>query len=261
MKLKIYKVDAFAAKAFEGNPAAVCALEQWLPDAVMQQIAMENNLSETAFFVFENSQFIIRWFTPKVEVDLCGHATLASAHVLFNHLGYPEDTIPFYSPKSGHLPVTRSGDKYILNFPAAPLSPVPDKEPVLSSLNTHVLEVYKGSTDYLALLENEEAVRSFQPNFNLIAQSECRGIIITAPGKEVDFVSRFFAPLAGVNEDPVTGSAHTMLTPYWAQKLNKQELTAFQLSTRGGKLWLQLQGNRVLISGTAQTFLTGDIEF
>lgn len=259
MILQVYKVDAFAAEVFEGNPAAVCPLQEWLPDELMQRIAMENNLSETAFFVPENGKYTIRWFTPAVEVALCGHATLASAHVLFNHLGYEGETIPFYSPKSGNLPVTRDGDKFSLDFPAAPLTAVPSMEPVLSSLNTNVLEVYRGTTDFLAVLESEEAVRNYKPDFNLIAQSKCRGIIITAPGNHVDFVSRFFAPLAGVNEDPVTGSAHTMLTPYWAKALNKQHLTALQVSARGGRLWLTLLGDRVLIAGTAKTFLTGEI--
>lgn len=259
MKLDVYKVDAFASELFTGNPAAVCPLTEWLPDTLMQQIAMENNISETAFFVKEGDQYTIRWFTPAVEVALCGHATLASAHVLYNHLGYAEDSITFVSPKSGPLPVTRYGDKITLDFPCAPLTAVPSMEPVLSSLNTNILEVYRGTTDYLAVLESEEAVRSFVPDFERIKQSECRGIIITAKGKDVDFVSRFFAPLAGVNEDPVTGSAHTMLTPYWAKALNKQELTALQVSARGGRLWLTLKGDRVLIAGTAKTFLTGSI--
>lgn len=260
MKLAIYQVDAFAAKLFEGNPAAVCPLTAWLPDSTMQFIALENNLAETAFFVQENGKYTIRWFTPKVEVALCGHATLASAHVLFNYLGFEGDVIPFFSPKSGDLPVTRKGDKYTLDFPAAPLTAIPDKEPVQSSLNMPILEVYRGTTDYLAVLENEAAVRNFVPDFEKIKQSECRGIIITARGTETDFVSRFFAPLAGVNEDPVTGSAHTMLTPYWAQTLGKTELTAMQVSERGGRLWLELKGNRVLITGTAQTYLTGTIQ-
>jgi PhzF family phenazine biosynthesis protein len=259
MKLDVYKVDAFASELFTGNPAAVCPLTEWLPDTLMQQIAMENNISETAFFVKEGDQYTIRWFTPAVEVALCGHATLASAHVLYNHLGYTEDSISFVSPKSGSLPVTRTGDKITLDFPCAPLTAVPSMEPVLSSLNTNVLELYRGTTDFLAVLESEEAVRNFVPDFERIKQSECRGIIITAKGKDVDFVSRFFAPLAGVNEDPVTGSAHTMLTPYWAKALNKQELTALQVSARGGRLWLTLQGDRVLIAGTAKTFLTGSI--
>lgn len=261
MKLDIYQVDAFASQLFEGNPAAVVPLEEWLPDTLLQSIALENNLSETAFVVQSAQGYEIRWFTPAVEVALCGHATLATAHVMFNYLGYEGNTIPFISPKSGPLPVTRNGEKYTLDFPAAPLNEVLTKNMIEDSLGIPVLEVYKGTTDYLAILENEAAVRAYKPDFETIKRSECRGIIISAPGDETDFVSRFFAPLAGVNEDPVTGSAHTMLTPYWTKKLGKAgELTAAQLSARGGRLWVELKGDRVLISGTARTFLTGVIQ-
>jgi PhzF family phenazine biosynthesis protein len=257
MIIQRYQVDAFADKVFAGNPAAVCPLQQWLPDSVMQNIAMENNLSETAFYVKENEGWRIRWFTPTVEVDLCGHATLATAFVMFNHEGATGDTISFQS-RSGNLTVTKKDDFFTLDFPADTIQPM-ELTPALQCFDEKVLELFKGKTDYLFVFESEEQVRNCNPNFARIAKIGGRGAIITARGNQSDFVSRFFGPQAGVDEDPVTGSAHTTLTPYWSRKLGKNELHAAQLSKRGGKLLCQLEGQRVKISGTAVLFSTGKI--
>ncbi len=258
MKIPIYQVDAFTGTLFAGNPAAVCPLESWLDDALMQNIAAENNLSETAFFVPMEDRFELRWFTPATEVKLCGHATLASAHVLFHLLGYQGDKIKFVS-KSGELIVTRSGDLLSLNFPAAKSSPI-DIPPGLSEAlgksprETHI------AFDLLALFESQDDVLALKPNFNLLSNLDARGIIVTAPGKDCDFVSRFFAPRVGVNEDPVTGSAHTMLIPFWSRRSGKKKLRARQLSRRGGELFCEDLGERVLISGRAVTYLEGAAE-
>ncbi len=258
-KLKIYQADAFASELFKGNPAAIVSLTEWLPDQLMQQIAAENNLSETAFFIPENDHFHIRWFTPKAEVALCGHATLATAHILFNELDFQSETITFNS-KSGMLTVRKIEDKLQLNFPA--------DFPMLDSLNPKFSEalgckpiaVFKGRTDYLLLFESEEIIRNMNPNFHLLKQTDARGIMVTAKGTDVDFVSRFFAPGVGIDEDPVTGSAHTTLIPFWAWRLKKKELTALQLSERGGQLWCTMSDDRVLIAGKAITYLRGEIE-
>lgn len=257
MNIKRYQVDAFADAIFTGNPAVVCPLEKWLPDAVMQNIAMENNLSETAFYVSEKEGWRIRWFTPAAEVDLCGHATLASAFVMFHHQGFPGNAISFQS-RSGLLTVTKEGDALTLDFPADVLYPL-EPTPLLKCFDEKVLEIQKGKTDYLFVFDSEESVRSCQPNFARIALIGGRGAIITARGRQVDFVSRFFGPQAGVDEDPVTGSAHTTLTTYWSAKLGKSEFRAEQVSKRGGKLVCKLDGNRVKISGTAKLFSVGTI--
>jgi PhzF family phenazine biosynthesis protein len=255
--IKRYQVDAFADKLFTGNPAVVCPLENWLPDAVLQNIAMENNLSETAFYVNEKDGWRIRWFTPTVEVDLCGHATLATAFVMFEHEGVLGNSISFQS-RSGVLVVTKEGDKLTLDFPADTIKKI-QATPALQCFDEPVVEIYQGKTDYLFVFENEEQVKNCRPDFARIAKIGGRGAIITAKGNEVDFVSRFFGPQAGVDEDPVTGSAHTTLTPYWASQLYKTEFRAAQLSKRGGKLFCNLEGNRVKISGTAKLFSTGTI--
>lgn len=259
MKLKIFHADAFAYSLFKGNPAAVVPLTEWLPYEMMQQIAAENNLSETAFFIPENDHFHIRWFTPKAEVSLCGHATLATAHILFNELNFQGEIISFNS-KSGILNVRQTGDKLQLDFPAdfvksAELNPV-----FTEAFGIQASATFMGKTDYLLLFDSEEIIRNMKPNFHLLYQTDARGIMVTAKGKEVDFVSRFFAPGVGIDEDPVTGSAHTSLVPFWSTKLNKTELTALQLSERGGQLWCTLAGDRVLIAGKAVTFLRGEIE-
>ena len=258
MKIPIYQVDAFTSNLFGGNPAAVCPLTEWIDPGLMQSIAAENNLSETAFFVKKNDFFELRWFTPEIEVDLCGHATLASGFVLFNHLNYKEGEIKFET-KSGRLMVQRSGDLITLDFPARPPEKTDPPDRLIKGLGKKPLEVYK-SRDYLALFETEKDVLSIKPDFGILGKLEALGIIITAKGDTSDFVSRFFAPSVGINEDPVTGSAHTTLVPFWANRLNKAQFHAFQISKRGGELFCQLAGDRVLISGKAKTYLTGEIE-
>lgn len=258
-KLRIFQADAFASELFKGNPAAVVPLNEWLPDEIMQEIALENNLSETAFFISEDDHFHIRWFTPKAEVKLCGHATLASAHILFNELNFKEESISFNS-KSGMLTVRKTGNLLQLNFPADFVRPEPANEALNAAFGMQPLETYKGRTDYLLLFETEEQIRNIKPNFQLLYQTDARGIMVTAKGTDADFVSRFFAPGVGVNEDPVTGSAHTTMVPFWANRLNKTELKALQLSERGGELWCTLSGDRVLIAGKAVTYLRGKIE-
>lgn len=257
--MKIYQVDAFVNGPFSGNPAAVCPLESWLPDATMQSIASENNLSETAFFVPKDGAYELRWFTPTIEVDLCGHATLATAYVLFNHEGHPGDEIHFYSSRSGSLSVTKSGDLLTLNFPVDKLTELPLSKELYAGMNHTPFRAIKGATDLILVYDNEGEIQSLTPDFAQVAKIPVRGVIVTAPGTKVDFVSRFFGPNAGVNEDPVTGSAHTSLTPYWASELGKTDLTASQLSARGGTLYCTLLGDRVAITGRARLFLIGEI--
>ncbi|MEM9918638.1 MAG: PhzF family phenazine biosynthesis protein [Bacteroidota bacterium] len=256
MEYSIYQIDAFANHLFGGNPAAVVPLEQWLPDQLMQSIAMENNLAETAFVVPKDFDYHIRWFTPLKEVDLCGHATLAAAHVFFEFLDYKHYEIRFDS-RSGGLTVSKQGDWYTLDFPTDSLEEVSVTDEVKEALCLTPLELYKGRDDYLAIVSSQEAVESAAPNFDLLAQIERRGIIVSAAGKDCDFVSRAFYPRFGINEDPVTGSAHTTLTPYWAKRLGKLELTAKQLSSRGGFLKCRQLGGRTEISGQAVTYMKG----
>jgi PhzF family phenazine biosynthesis protein len=259
MKIKFYQVDAFSDKLFGGNPAGVCPLEEWLPDNVMQNIAFENNLAETAFFISNGADYELRWFTPLEEVDLCGHATLATAHVIFNHLGYSREKIKFHS-RSGELTVRQENDMLVLNFPADNTRKVEIVEELYNGFGKKPLEMFKGKTDYMLVYESQKEIENIKPDFNLIEKSKARGVIVTAKGDEVDFVSRFFAPLVGINEDPVTGSAHTTLIPYWAEKLGKKELTAMQLSKRRGKLFCKLINGRVEIAGNAVTYLEGSIK-
>lgn len=259
--MKLFQVDAFAENVFSGNPAAVIPLDQWLPDDVMQKIAMENNLAETAFIVRNGEGFMIRWFTPAVEVDLCGHATLAAAHVLFNHVGIPGEGIPFYSPHSGALNVYRQGELLILDFPSdkpVKIEPTPDMD---LCFDIKPAEYYQGKSNFMFVFENEEQVAKAVPELRTIARLPLQGVIITAPGVQVDFVSRYFAPAAGIDEDPVTGSAHTTLIPFWSTRFNKDALSAIQLSKRKGLLACKYLGERVLISGKAKTYLIGDIFF
>ena len=257
--MKIYQVDAFADELFGGNPAAVCPLEGWIADDLMQKIAGENNLSETVFLVPKGGVYEIRWFTPTVEVDLCGHATLAAAHILVRHLGFEGDEIIFYSPHSGKLPVRLEGERFVMNFPADEMKPVPPPGDLLESLNRIPMECYKGKTDYMLVFDNEQQVADLAPDFKQMSKVEARGIICTAPGGKVDFVSRFFGPQAGVDEDPVTGSAHTTLTPYWSARLKKKHLEVRQISKRGGTLYCTYLGDRVEIGGRAVTYLVGEI--
>ena len=258
MKLTIYQIDAFAEKIFEGNPAAVVPLENWLADKVMQQIAMENNLSETAFFVPDGNGFHIRWVTPLAEVNLCGHATLATAHVLFNHMNYDENEIRFQS-RSGILKVKKENDLIVLNFPVSPLTETEISENLSKAFNFNPVKCFKGRDDYMLIFENEEQVAQLKTDFQQLIKAKTRGVICTSKSETYDFVSRFFAPAIGVNEDPVTGSAHTMLIPYWSGVLGKNELTAKQVSARGGILHCKNLGQRVEIGGKAVTFLSGEI--
>ncbi len=258
MKIKIYQIDAFADKIFSGNPAAVCPLNEWLPNELLQNIAMENNLAETAFYVNEKEGLRIRWFTPTIEVDLCGHATLATAFVLFYHENYSGEKIVFNS-RSGPLTITKSDEVLTLNFPVDTLVEVNSIPELEQGLGVKPLKTFKGKTDYMLVFENEDQIKNMNPDFKLIGTVNTRGIIVTAKGDNVDFVSRFFGPQSGMDEDPVTGSAHTSLSPYWAKVLNKTEFTALQLSKRLGKLKCKLLGDRVEISGTAKLFLVGTI--
>ncbi|MEX1241875.1 MAG: PhzF family phenazine biosynthesis protein [Cyclobacteriaceae bacterium] len=258
-KIKIYQVDAFTDRLFAGNPAAVCPLEEWIPDKTMQAIAAENNLAETAFIVREKKQFQIRWFTPTIEVDLCGHATLASAFVLFDFLGHKEKDVKFYSPRSGNLGVSKEKDILFLDFPTDTLYPVGDSAMMRQCIGSEPLEIYKGKTDFIAVVENEYAVQALAPDLKEISRLPARGLIVTARGNQVDFVSRFFGPQSGVDEDPVTGSAHTSLIPLWSGKLGKNEMVALQLSKRGGKLICINKGERCLIGGSAKLYMTGEI--
>ncbi len=259
MKLKIFQADAFTEKLFAGNPAAVCPLDKWLPDEVMQKIAAENNLAETAFYIPKENDFHLRWFTPAVEVDLCGHATLATAHVMFNHLGYGKPQINFHS-MSGMLSVKKNGESITLNFPKDELHKTETPKAISDAIAVVPEEVFKGKNVLLVVLKSQKDLEEIKPKINFIEAAHPHGVIFTAKGNDVDFVSRCFFPNCGINEDPVTGSAHCILTPYWAAKLGKTKLTARQLSKRTGNLVCELIGDRVEISGKAITYLTGEIE-
>jgi len=260
-KLRFYQVDAFADRLFSGNPAGVCIMDNWLSDELMQSIANENNLAETAFVVPSGNDFMIRWFTPAVEVDLCGHATLASAFVLFNLHHYPKSLIKFHSRNSGLLQVVRNEDLLILDFPADRLELCEGEiiRMTEEAIGATPLELYRGKSDYLAVVDNESTVRDMKPDFEKISKLDARGLIVTSKGDSVDFVSRFFAPNVGINEDPVTGSAHTTLIPLWSEKLGKKKMIAAQLSERGGRLVCELKNDRCHIGGTASLYLTGEI--
>jgi len=257
MKLQLFQVDAFAEQVFQGNPAAVCPLDAWPASWLLQAIAEENNLSETAFFVPDGDGFALRWFTPVEEVDLCGHATLASAHVLFEHLGYEKPAVRFRT-RSGELVVTRSARGLRMDFPA--ISPrVCDIPPLLlSGLGKPPQEVLAAS-DYIAVYTSEDDVRSLQPDFMQLQALDLRGVVATAPGQETDFVSRCFYPKLRVNEDPVTGSAHCQLAPYWSRRLGRQELHARQLSKRGGAVVCEVVHERVFLSGRAADYMVAEI--
>lgn len=258
MKLPIWQVDAFAPKRFAGNPAAVVPLERWLPPDVMQAIAAENNLAETAFIVPEGDDYAIRWFTPGMEVPLCGHATLASGWVVLNRLEPMRESVTFHS-KSGPLVVERDSGRLSLDLPAIAVEPAGDTNSVGSALGQAPNELYRGF-QWLAVYPNEDEVRRLKPDFGGIVALGVHGVIVTAPGSDCDFVSRFFAPEAGIPEDPVTGSAHSRLVPYWAKRLGKNHLFARQVSPRGGELWCEMRGDRVVLSGQAVPYLEGSIE-
>lgn len=259
MNISYYQVDAFASKQFQGNPAGVCPLESWLPDPILQRVAQENNLSETAFFVAEKDQYHLRWFTPVTEVELCGHATLATAHVLFNHLNYQQEVVKFNS-LSGPLEVRKTHDGLQLNFPLDELTKFEGDEKLLIELiGGQPAKVHKGKTDVLLVYNSELEVRSLSPRFEALSNLDHRGIIVTAPGEQTDVVSRFFCPAVGINEDPVTGSAHTTLGAYWPRRLASNSFSAAQLSERGGQLHCDVSGDRIKITGKAVTFMHGTI--
>lgn len=261
MRLPIYEVNAFSSNIFGGNPAGVCPLQEWLPGELMQQVAMQNNLAETAFVVPENEDFHIRWFTPTVEVALCGHATLASAFVYFNFLGYTKPIVKFNS-KSGWLTVSRQDNgTLMLDFPTDEFKEVPDPPAaIFAGLKVPACNVFKGRFDYLVELDSQKKVEDLEPDFRILSTISSRGVIATAKGEESDFVSRCFFPQSGIDEDPVTGSAHCLLTTYWNGKTGKKDFNAIQLSKRKGYLHCVLKDGRVLLSGNAVLYLKGEIE-
>lgn len=257
MKLRMFQVDAFATRAFEGNPAAVCPLDEWLDDSTMQAIAAENNLSETAFFVNDGGNFTIRWFTPTAEVDLCGHATLASAYVLFECLENDSPRIEF-SSRSGPLSVTREGAQFVLDFPADPPTPITTPAALIDAFGSEPDECLSAA-DTILVFDSADFVRRAAPDIVRIASVPTRGVIITAGDEHYDFIARFFGPQVGVDEDPVTGSAYTELTPYWAARTGKSRFHARQVSSRGGDVLCELEGDRVKIAGGAVLYLEGSI--
>lgn len=259
MRIKLYQADAFTKNLFGGNPAAICLLDNWLEDLMLQNIAMENNLAETAFYIKNENGFHIRWFTPNKEVDLCGHATLAAAHVIFTEYNFPENEITFNS-RSGKLTVRKENNFLVLNFPTDKMEKTSLSQKMIAALGSTPNEAYKGKTDYMLVYSTQEQIEKIKPDFRKLAEVDARGVIVTAKGKDCDFVSRFFAPQCGIDEDPVTGSAHTSLTPYWSSKLGKTELSAIQLSKRKGYLKCKFLGDRVEIAGEAKLYLRGEIE-
>ena len=258
MKLPIYKIDAFTDKVFTGNPAAVCPLNEWLDDELLASIAAENNLSETAFFVKQKDYYELRWFTPKMEVDLCGHATLASAFVIFNYYDSELKTICFTTKKAGTLMVKKENGLLSMDFPARAALPCQTPDDLINAL-VNVPDEVLLARDYLVVYDSEDQINPLMPDMNLLMNLDCLGVIVTAPGNSSDFVSRFFAPKAGVPEDPVTGSAHSTLIPYWSNRLNKKELHAFQISRRRGELFCEDLGERVKIAGQAVLYSEGFI--
>ncbi len=259
MKLKYFQVDAFTKQMFKGNPAGVCLLDHWFSDDILQKIAFENNLSETAFIVKISSGYELRWFTPIKEIELCGHATLASAWVIFNHIDSTLSKI-YFSTKSGTLIVIRQNNSLEMDFPSRKINQVDPPKSLVKGLGMTPLETYL-SVDYMAVFDTELDVRNISPNMQLLENLDCVGIIVTAPGNDSDFVSRFFAPRYGVNEDPVTGSAHCLLTPYWSKHLGKTTLHAKQISARGGELTCKNRNDRITLTGECVTFLEGTINF
>lgn len=260
MNLPIYQVDAFTCKTFAGNPAAICPLDEWLPEETMQKIAAENNLAETAFFVKNGSGYEIRWFSPTVEIPLCGHATLASSHVLFNCLGLEDTTIKFSSCSRGDLGVEKQGDLLVLDFPAYDLRETKAPKELIEALGRAPKQEWETQGHMIMLLfENEAIIRSIDPDMSALMKLPYNEVIITAPGDDADFVSRMFAPKIGIPEDPVTGAIHCSLIPYWAGKLGKTKLYARQVSKRGGELFCELAGDRVKIGGNAALYLKGEI--
>jgi len=259
LRVPIYQVDAFTSDVFSGNPAAVCLLENWISDSILQAIAAENNLSETAFVVPEKDGFELRWFTPTVEVALCGHATLASAYVIFELKGWGEKTLSFQTRKSGRLLVEKRNGLFEMDFPSRPPTGKSFPGDLVKILGAAPLKVLSSEEDTLVVLDAEQSVRELKPDLTALSGLDCRGVIVTARGEKADFVSRFFAPAVGVPEDPVTGSSHCVLVPYWADVLGKKNLHALQVSRRGGELFCRDRENRVSIAGNAALYLEGTI--
>jgi PhzF family phenazine biosynthesis protein len=257
--MKVYQIDAFTNKLFCGNPATVIPLDKWLDEVLMQQIAMENCTPETAFFIPTDNGFHIRWYSPLTEMDLCGHATLASAYVLFRHMHYIGDEVVFDS-RSGELRVWREEDELCMDFPVDDITVTELTEEMLVPFTDTPVAALYGRTDLMLVFENEKQVADMKPNLSLLSTLDYRGIIVTAPGNDVDFVSRFFAPQTGINEDPATGSAHTTLVPYWSTILKKKEFISVQLSDRGGYFTCRLKDSRVEIVGKARTYMVGEIK-
>jgi PhzF family phenazine biosynthesis protein len=254
-----FEVFAFTKRMFGGNPAGVCLLNEWLPNELLQAIAAQNNLPETAFLVRQDGFFDLRWMTPTVEVELCGHATLAGAHVLFRHRNEPGDRVRFRS-QAGELVVAREGDRLVLDFPSRPAAKVDPSQKLGDSLGATPTEVLK-DRDYFAVFQSQEEIAAIKPNLDAVSKLDVQGVVVTAPGDDCDFVSRYFAPAAGIPEDPVTGSTHCTLIPYWSQRLRKRELFARQISARGGELFCQDRGARVGIGGAALTYVEGQLHF
>lgn len=261
MRQTLYQIDSFTDRLYAGNPAAVCIMDRWIDDHTMQQVAAENNLAETAFVVRQGEQFHIRWFTPEVEVDLCGHATLASAYALFRYYHPDLDVLEFYSHRSGKLLVAKGADDYlVMDFPSDVLREVAILPEVNDALGSAPVSSWKGKTDLLLIYKSQQEIEALKPDFFKLAKIDIRGVITSAPGDQVDFVSRFFAPQSGIMEDPVTGSAHTSLIPYWSGILGKTNLKARQLSARGGDIRCEYLGSRVKIAGKAVPYLIGEID-
>ena len=259
MKIPIYQVDAFTSEVFKGNPAAICPLKEWLPDKIMQEIAKENNLSETAFFIDNNDQFEIRWFTPISELDLAGHPTLATAHVIIKEFNSKLEKIIFKTKIGDTLTITKNKNLLLMNFPSRAPKIYDNIDLISEALRKRPLALFR-HRDAVAIFKNEEDIKSIKPDMEKLKELDCPAVIVTAPGNKVDFVSRNFAPKLGIPEDPVTGSAHCELIPYWSKILGKKELLANQISSRGGKLYCMDNGDRVTIGGEAVTFLRGEIE-
>ena len=258
MRLELFQVDSFTNKIFEGNPAGVI-FSEFLPNKVMQKIALENNLSETAFVYEEGNDYRIKWFSPLMEIDLCGHATLAAAHIYFTEINRDANSITFISSKNGSLEVTRKNNYLYLNFPVDQYAPISIDDDLINMIGETPIEAFKGRDDIMCIFEDESIIYNIEPNKSLLKLFPVRGLIVSAKSLDYDFVSRCFFPITGVDEDPVTGSAHTTLTPYWAKQLGKNSLLAKQVSSRGGELKCVLEGDRVIIGGEAVTYLKGFI--
>ena len=258
MRLELFQVDSFTNKIFEGNPAGVI-FSGFLSNEVMQKIALENNLSETAFVYEEGNDYRIKWFSPLMEIDLCGHATLAAAHIYFTEINRDADSITFISSKNGSLEVTRKNNYLYLNFPVDQYAPISIDDDLINMIGETPIEAFKGRDDIMCIFEDESIIYNIEPNKSLLKLFPVRGLIVSAKSLDYDFVSRCFFPITGVDEDPVTGSAHTTLTPYWAKQLGKDSLLAKQVSSRGGELKCVLEGDRVIIGGEAVTYLKGFI--